>query len=184
MFGKYVFYCYKAPLFIIRELSNLVCTMIYRVALKECGKNFHVEFGAKISRPWNVSIADNVFIGRGVVITSEVPDSVMNICDSVEIGSGTFIDYSGNLSLQKNAFISAGVVIYSHSHGLNPRSIPVVYPKDIGENVWIGRGAFLGHRVGIVGADSVVGANAVVTKDLPSGVIAVGNPAITKNIES
>jgi len=158
--------------------------MIYRVALKECGKNFHIEFGAKISRPWNVSVASNVFIGRGVVITSEVPNASINIGDSVEIGSETFIDYSGNLSVQKNAFISADVVIYSHSHGLNPRSIPSVYPKDIGENVWIGRGAFIGHGVSSIGADSVVGAYAVVTKDVPPAEIAVGNPAITKKVKS
>lgn len=184
MLGRWVFYFYKAPLFLFRGLSNLFCTMVYRAALKECGKNFHIEFGAKISKPWNVTVGNNVFIGRGVVITTEVPGAELNIGDYVEIGSGTFIDYSGGVSVQKNSFISADVVIYSHSHGLDPRSIPVVHPKNICKSAWIGRGAYIGHSVSSIGEGSVVGAYSVVTKDVPPSVISVGNPATTKKVLS
>ena len=49
-------------------------------------------------------------------------------------------------------------------------------PISIGDNVWIGGGAIVLPGVS-VGADSVIGAGAVVTKDLPAGVLAIGNPA-------
>jgi maltose O-acetyltransferase len=49
-------------------------------------------------------------------------------------------------------------------------------PITIGDNVWLGGGVVVLPGVRI-GADSVVGAGAVVTRDLPAGVVAVGNPA-------
>ncbi len=44
------------------------------------------------------------------------------------------------------------------------------------DNVWLGGGAIVLPGV-TIGADTVVGAGAVVTRDLPAGVVAVGNPA-------
>ena len=49
-------------------------------------------------------------------------------------------------------------------------------PIDIGRNVWLGGGVIVCPGV-TIGADTVVGAGAVVTRDLPAGVLAVGNPA-------
>lgn len=46
----------------------------------------------------------------------------------------------------------------------------------IGDNVWLGGGVIVCPGV-TIGADTVVGAGSVVTKDLPSGVLAVGSPA-------
>ncbi len=49
-------------------------------------------------------------------------------------------------------------------------------PITIGDNVWLGGGVIVCPGV-TIGADTVVGAGAVVTRDLPAGVVAVGNPA-------
>jgi maltose O-acetyltransferase len=49
-------------------------------------------------------------------------------------------------------------------------------PVTIGDNVWLGGGAIVLPGV-TIGADSVVGAGAVVTRDVPAGVVVVGNPA-------
>jgi maltose O-acetyltransferase len=49
-------------------------------------------------------------------------------------------------------------------------------PIVIGDNAWLGGGVIVLPGV-TIGADTVVGAGAVVTRDLPSGVVAVGNPA-------
>jgi maltose O-acetyltransferase len=49
-------------------------------------------------------------------------------------------------------------------------------PITIGDNVWLGGGAIVLPGV-TIGADTVVGAGSVVTRDLPAGVVAVGNPA-------
>ncbi|MEQ6900009.1 sugar O-acetyltransferase [Nocardioides sp. YIM 152588] len=49
-------------------------------------------------------------------------------------------------------------------------------PITVGDNVWLGGGVIVCPGVSI-GADTVVGAGSVVTRDLPAGVIAVGSPA-------
>lgn len=49
-------------------------------------------------------------------------------------------------------------------------------PIEIGDNVWLGGGVIVCPGV-TIGADTVVGAGAVVTRDLPPGVLAVGTPA-------
>jgi maltose O-acetyltransferase len=49
-------------------------------------------------------------------------------------------------------------------------------PISIGDNVWLGGGVIVCPGV-TIGADTVVGAGAVVTRDLPEGVLVVGNPA-------
>jgi maltose O-acetyltransferase len=49
-------------------------------------------------------------------------------------------------------------------------------PITIGDNVWLGGGVIVCPGV-TIGADTVVGAGAVVVRDLPAGVLAVGNPA-------
>ncbi len=49
-------------------------------------------------------------------------------------------------------------------------------PITIGDNVWLGGGVIVLPGV-TIGADTVVGAGSVVTKDLPERVLAVGNPA-------
>lgn len=49
-------------------------------------------------------------------------------------------------------------------------------PITIGDNVWLGGGVIVCPGV-TIGANTVVGAGSVVVKDLPAGVLAVGNPA-------
>ena len=48
-------------------------------------------------------------------------------------------------------------------------------PVHIGKNCWIGAGAVILPGI-TIGDNTVVGAGSVVTKDLPDGVVAVGNP--------
>ncbi len=54
------------------------------------------------------------------------------------------------------------------------------YPKTkltIGDDVWIGRGAYILAHVGRIGTGAVIGAGAVVTKDVPDYAVVAGNPA-------
>ena len=62
--------------------------------------------------------------------------------------------------------------------GNNVKVYPQVYIGErvrIGRNCWIGAGAVILPGV-TVGDDTVIGAGSVVTKDIPAGVVAVGNP--------
>lgn len=71
------------------------------------------------------------------------------------------------------------VTIATAGHPVEPtlrsQAIQFNMPVHIGENVWIGAGAVILPGVAI-GDNSVIGAGSVVTKDIPPGVVAVGNP--------
>lgn len=83
------------------------------------------------------------------------------------------------VSIGANAFIAPGVCIACAGHSIDPvqRSMGVgtSAPITIEDNVWIGANATICGGV-TIGEVSVIGAGSVVTKDVPAGVVAAGNP--------
>jgi maltose O-acetyltransferase len=70
------------------------------------------------------------------------------------------------------------VQIYTATHPLNAerrRAEEYGKPITIGSDVWVGGGAILCPGV-TVGRRSVIGAGSIVTRDIPEGVLAAGNP--------
>jgi acetyltransferase-like isoleucine patch superfamily enzyme len=103
----------------------------------------------------------------------------------VHIGSSSSLnDYvqmwgQFGVTIGNNVAIAAHVVITSASHDPNvyPYWTKVIgNPVVIEDGVWIGSGAIILPGVRI-GARSIIGAGAVVTKDVAAGMIAVGSPA-------
>jgi len=76
--------------------------------------------------------------------------------------------------------IGPNVQILTPTHPLDAEQrrsrLEAAEPITIGDNVWLGGGVIVCPGV-TIGRDTVVGAGAVVTKDLPPRVLAVGNPA-------
>lgn len=83
------------------------------------------------------------------------------------------------VSIGANAFIAPGVCIACAGHSIDPvqRSMGVgtSAPITIEDNVWIGANATICGGV-TIGEGSVIGAGSVVTKDIPAGIVAAGNP--------
>ena len=71
------------------------------------------------------------------------------------------------------------VVVATAGHPINPelraRAYQYNMPVHIGKNCWIGAGALIMPGV-TIGDNTVIGAGSIVTKDIPSNVVAVGNP--------
>lgn len=90
----------------------------------------------------------------------------------------TLVD-DGHIYVGDGVMFGPNVTVATAAHPIEPRlrRTQVQYNKDvhIGENVWVGAGAVILPGV-TIGAGTVVGAGSVVTRDLPPGVVAVGNP--------
>lgn len=75
--------------------------------------------------------------------------------------------------------LGPNVVIATAGHPIDPelrsRGLQYNMPVRIGRNCWLGAGVIVMPGV-TIGDDTVIGAGSVVTKDIPSGVVAVGNP--------
>lgn len=78
-----------------------------------------------------------------------------------------------------DVFIGPNCGFYTSGHPIeaNVRNVGLEYarPITIGNSVWIGGGVRVMPGV-TIGSNTVIGAGSVVTKDIPSGVVAAGNP--------
>ena len=92
--------------------------------------------------------------------------------------NGKLMD-SGKITIGDNVFIAPDVCIVTEEHAMDVEQrvagLEYTHPVTIGDNVWICTGAIILPGV-TIGADSVIGAGSVVTKDIPANVVAVGNP--------
>jgi maltose O-acetyltransferase len=109
-----------------------------------------------------------------------------------------FCDYGSNITLGKKCFFNfncivldvcqvtigdhvlfgPAVQIYTATHPLNAelrRRQEYAKPITIGSDVWVGGGAIICPGV-TIGSRTVIGAGSVVTRDIPAGVFAAGNP--------
>ncbi len=91
----------------------------------------------------------------------------------------TFLD-GGYITIGAHTLVGPNVQIYTPHHPLDhtARREPkeYAYPVSIGEDCWIGGGAIICPGVKI-GHRCIIGAGSVVTKDIPDGSVAAGNPA-------
>ncbi len=79
-----------------------------------------------------------------------------------------------------DVWLAPGVQLLTATHPVDPQErtsgLELAAPITLGHRVWLGAGALVGPGV-TIGDDTVVGFGAVVVKDLPPRVVAVGNPA-------
>ncbi len=129
---------------------------IMRELFKSVGKNVWIEPDFRCEFGKNITIGDNVYINFGCVILD---------CGQVTIGSDTLIGPN------------VGLFSGNHTTDAEERAAGGLIPKPI----TIGRRVWLCGNVNVVpgvtiGDDTVIGAGSVVTHDIPSGVVAAGNP--------
>ena len=105
---------------------------------------------------YNIEIGDNFFANAGCVILDEAP---------VRFGD--------------NVFVGPSCGFYTASHPLDPalrrRGLETARPITVGNDVWIGGSVTVLPGV-TIGDGAVIGAGSVVTRDVPPGWVASGNP--------
>lgn len=137
----------------------------------QIGKGFTTGFGCRLEA-YPTGSHKTLYIGENFQMNDYVHISAM---ESVKIGN--------------NVLLASKIYISDLSHGSyvgngddsNPLSIPkdrplYAKPVSIEDNVWLGESVTVLPGV-TIGKGSIVGANSVVSKSLPSNVIAAGNPA-------
>jgi acetyltransferase-like isoleucine patch superfamily enzyme len=138
-----------------------------------------ISIGANVSiRPFAWIYAITSDHGREGVFTPSI-----EIGDCCKIGRFCYITASNRLVLEESVFIMESVLITDSSHGYLDITVPIVEqnlvqggPIIIGRGSWIGTGARIMGTIRI-GEHCVVGANAVVTKNVPDFSVVVGCPA-------
>lgn len=137
---------------------------LLRELLSACGDDVTIEPPFFCDYGANITLGDKVFFNFNCVILDVA---------RVRIGS--------------NVLFGPGVQVYAATHPLSAAErrsgLELGKPVNIGDDVWIGGGAIICPGV-TVGNASVIGAGSVVTRDIPAGVFAAGNPCrVIRNIE-
>lgn len=120
------------------------------------GENFWIEPSFWCDYGYNIELGENFYSNHNLVIL-----------DGAKV---TFGD---------NCFIAPNCGFYTAGHALDAeqrnKGLEIALPITVGNNVWIGGNVVVLPGV-TIGDNAVIGGGSVVTKDIPQGVIAAGNP--------
>ena len=171
---------------IINGVYSRLFRLVYKKAFLNFGNKSNVIFPLNINGMKNINIGNDVYIAYKTWLAA-LPLSGEEHCELV-IGDGTNIGNFNHIYSTKSIIIGRNVLtadkvyISDNLHGYEDIQVPVMKQaiKQIG-TVSIGDGSWLGENVCVIGANigknCVVGANSVVTKDIPDYCVAVGSPA-------
>lgn len=148
----------------------------------------------RLSGESRIAIGEDVFVGADCWL-HVMPDG-NNQSVAISIGSGSsmagacVISAARSVCLEEGVLLARNVYIADHRHRFSETDIPIINQgiENISP-VLVKRGAWLGQNVVVcpgvtIGRGAVIGANSVVTQDIPDFSIAVGAPArVVKMIE-
>lgn len=184
----------------IREKKEVLYTYWISPEFKSIGKGCHIEKMRSLIGAKNITIGENCSIGINAQLTAHESFRDYRFTPQITIGSGVDLgDYIhvtaiNSITICDGVLTGRWVTISDHSHGhvepgemnLSPNSREL-FSKGavhIGKNVWIGDKASILAGV-TIGEGCIIGANSVVTKDIPPYSVVVGSPArVVKTLDS
>ena len=175
-------------------LLSRVFSKLYRIGFSHCYRwSFQqLGLGATLFRPFRIDGGNGISLGEKTIIQR----GAWLYCCGVDgrsatlaIGTGCVLGYNNHIAAVGKVVIgdcvltANNVYISDNIHGYEDISTPVMYqPVFFKKAVFIGDGCWIGENVSIIGArigkNCVIGANAVVTHDIPDYSVAVGIPAV------
>ena len=123
-------------------------------------------------------------LGRGGDTVWMQPPFYCDYGSNLELGQRVYFNFNCivldvcRVSIGDHCFFGPAVQIYTATHPLDSqlrRTQEYGKPVAIGSDVWVGGGAIICPGV-TIGSRSVIGAGSVVTRSIPDGVLAAGNP--------
>ena len=181
-------------LYKIKRILTFITSWLYKhIIAINAGSGFYVRKNPLILGAKNIKIGNKCKIGDYLWLHAITSYAGVGFKPRITIGNNfhanNFLHISSieRIEIGNNVLIGSNVLISDHSHGDYSSSIACCHPEEapfdrkltkgcivIGDNVWIGDGAKIIGNV-CIGSGSVIGANSVITKDIPECMVVVGN---------
>lgn len=151
------------------------------------GKGVYLDHGVYLHAcPGGITIGDESLVMKNAILHvynfRDLPHSHITIGARSLIGESCILRGQGGIQIGDDVYLGTLVQVLAVNHVINDTTRPISHQGITAQGItietgaWIGSGAILLDGVRI-GRNSVVGAGAVVTKDVPDYSVAVGNPA-------
>lgn len=162
------------------DFDGLMRRAIWRAVTRRFGHGVHIGSGVGFKHLETFEIGDRVFIGTQSYIQGRF-DGRCVIGNNVWIGPHSYFD-ARDLTIEDNVGWGPGAKVLGSTHTGLPVDVPIIQTDLEIKSVKIGAGADIGMNAVIlpgvtIGKSSIVGAGAVVTKDVPPFAIVAGVPA-------
>lgn len=166
----------------LRRIGRLVPKLRYLARcwqFDEAGRRGAIESGVRLLGDARIRLGDRVTLRRGVVLAGH---GTLTIGSHTTINDGCQISAFDAVHIGANCLFAPRVCVLDIDHRFDTRERPLrqqgyrTAPVVIGDDVWLGANAVVLRGVRI-GRGAIVGANSVVTHDVPDYAIVGGVPA-------
>jgi len=168
------------------RLKNRLFNVIFSTL---CGARVRIVWsGVKIMGASRIRFGQRFIAGRGLWLQVIGNDAQLTIGDNVNMSDWVHVGALQHVSIGNGCLIGSKVIITDHSHGTvadltqaaavrpDARALHSKGPVVLEDNVWLGDGVAVLPGI-TIGRNAIVGANSVVTRNIPSNTVWAGVPA-------
>ncbi|HMO51461.1 MAG TPA: acyltransferase [Kiritimatiellia bacterium] len=176
-----------------RKLQTLCLGHYWRRRFSSCGERVSIGEGFQAYAPERITIGRDVIIAKRVTLramtTYPWAQPPQEFSPSITLHDGCFINNGSQIvaidrvTIGRNVMIAENCFIADNNHGWANPEAPIKHqpltskgPVTIGDDSWLGANVVVAAGVSI-GRHCVIGANSVVTRDIPDHSMAAGAPA-------
>jgi acetyltransferase-like isoleucine patch superfamily enzyme len=187
---------WEDPLKGVSRVTNRLHTLwlAWTYPFASIGKDVWVHRSCDLQRSFAkyIRIGDDVKLDRNVWINiPEIPNNdepVIILEDGCEIGRGCVISAKNRIHIKRNTIFGPSVFVTDHNHAFEDVTVPIGLQGitqggtvRIEEGSWVGFGAAVVCSRGelVIGRNSIIGANSVLSRSVNSYSVVTGNPART-----
>ena len=185
---------YEDPLSCFPRIANKLYSLwlSWTYPFAYIGRGVWIHYSCDVRR----SVAKYIRIGNSVQLACDVwlnipyisnaDEPVIILEDGCSIGRRSVISATNRIHIERDTIFGPSVLVMDHNHAFEDVTVPIARQGitaggtiRIEEGCWIGFGAAIvsGRGELVIGRNSVVGANSVVTRSIPPYSVVTGNPA-------
>jgi len=176
---------------LFRVVRDRAFTALVRPSFAGLGPRSKLSLPIQLGRVQRIAIGSRVYVGPGCWLITHEPNGRLAIGEGTSIAGYCVLSAAVSVEIGCHVLFARNVYIADHRHGFSRPDLPVLHqaledlrPIKVDDGAWLGQNVVLLPGV-TIGRGAVIGANSVVSADVPARCVAVGAPArIVRELDS